>query len=248
MEVLRSMLLAVPHGFSTRGGGVSPPPFDSLNMGTGRGDDPVLVAENRRRFLAQVFGPGEHRLALLKQAHSARAVVAKAGERLQADALVTNEPELILAVTVADCFPIILHDPDRPLLATAHAGWRGTLSGIVEATLTLMCQQFGADPARLQVAIGPGIGACCYEVGPEVAEAFQAAGKADGALHPGRGDRFLLDLAAIHHRVLEESGVSPAQVDQLPYCTSCRADWFFSHRRDQGRTGHMWAVAALPGG
>ena len=238
---------AFTHGFSTRNGGVSSPPFDTLNLGGKWGDDVEAVTENRRRFLraAGAVGP----LYVARQVHGARIVRVGASDtpeaiaRLEADGLCTDRGDVTLGVFVADCVPVLLADPVSGAFAAVHAGWRGTVAGVVSAAVRALAE-LGARPADLKVALGPAIGACCFEVGPEVVAAFVAAG-AGGAVLPSpraRPDRWHVDLAAVLTSQLAEAGVDPGAVLAAGGCTSCQRTRFYSFRRDGSATGQMMAV------
>lgn len=229
--------------FSTRRGGVSAPPFDSLNLGRSTVDRPGAVAENRARFLA-ALGLSPARLATAGQVHGARVVEATApGHQPGCDALLTRVPGLVLAVTTADCMSLLYVAPGA--VAAAHAGWRGTAEGMPAATLAALCASAGCRPEQVHVHIGPCIRGCCYEVGDEVASRFPAA-----ALRPGAG-RPRLDLPSAARLALESQGMPAANVHDTGACSACEPHWYFSHRRDAGRTGRLWGVAAVhpgPGG
>jgi purine-nucleoside/S-methyl-5'-thioadenosine phosphorylase / adenosine deaminase len=218
--------------FSTRRGGVSAGPYQSLNLGILTDDDRDRVSENRRR-LAAAAGLEPGAVAMGWQVHGAdvrewegppeRGVDAfgsPGAELPRVDAHTTTVPGLGLVVLVADCLPVALASPHR--IALLHCGWRGLAAGIVERAVA----GFEGPPVA---AIGPGIGACCYEVGPEVLERFSDL---HGVTHGRR-----LDLRAIAHRKLEAAGVE--EIEDVDLCTSCRPDLFFSHRRDQGVTGRQ---------
>jgi YfiH family protein len=211
--------------FSTRIGGVSRAPYESLNLGILTDDDQRLVAENRRRLTSAV---GLERIVWGRQVHGTDIHVwdGEQSERPDADGHVTTVPGLGLLVIVADCLPIALVAPGRA--AMLHCGWRGLADGIVERAL----QAFDEPPAA---AIGPGIGQCCYEVGDEVLDAFaDLDGVAEGRM---------LDLRAVARRKLDAAGVT--RIEDVDLCTSCRADLFFSHRRDNGVTGRQGGIAWL---
>jgi YfiH family protein len=239
VEILRSSLLdGFPHGFTTRGGGVSRPPIDALNLGESVGDDPASVAENWRRLRAAA-GVG---FARVLQVHGDRVLLADrphgAGE--EADAVATRTPGVAACVSVADCVPLLLADPRAGAVAAVHAGWRGSLAGIaaraVEALVAL-----GARPGDLVAAVGPSIGPCCYEVSPELLARFRDAFGADVAAGAGH-----LDLWRANRRVLEGAGVAAARIDVLGRCTACEPRLFFSHRRDRGRTGRQVGYVSPP--
>jgi YfiH family protein len=214
--------------FSTRIGGVSAPPYQSLNLGILTDDDQEHVAENRRRLAGRV-GLDPERLAWGLQVHGTdlREWDGPSGaDRPEADGHLTRTAGLGLLVIVADCLPVALVAPGQA--AMLHCGWRGLAAGIVEKALA----RFDEPPAA---AIGPGIGQCCYEVGPEVLAAFSDL---DGVAK-GR----MLDLRGVARRKLEAAGVT--RIEEVDLCTSCRSDLFFSHRRDNGVTGRQGGIAWL---
>jgi YfiH family protein len=214
--------------FSTRRGGVSAPPFDELNLGILTEDDPGAVAENRRR-LATALGLEPERVVFALQVHGTRLIHHPCDEELpEADGHVVVEPGLAPMVLAADCLPVALHGPGG--LAMVHAGWRGLAGGILGAAAEAV--------EATAAAIGPGIGRCCYEVGEEVLGAFADLGDAVAA---GR----MLDLPEVARRCLAEAGVE--RVESAGLCTSCERDLFFSHRRDEGRTGRQAGIAWLEG-
>ena len=167
-------------------------------------------------------------MASLKQIHSAMVLEAElAGLAGEGDALVTSSASLAVSVRTADCYPILLADTRNFAVAAVHAGWRGTAARIVVKTMEQMRARFGTDPSDLRVAIGPGIGGCCYQVGIEVARQFglESAGK--------------IDLAEMNHRLLVENGVVAGRIDVLGGCTQCDAQLFHSFRRDKESAGRM---------
>jgi YfiH family protein len=218
--------------FSTRAGGVSEGPFDSLNLGQMTGDDAERVDENRRRLCAEVGGaPG--RLALNRQIHSSLVHCAEPGARGEpGDGLWTEEPDLPVLVMSADCLPIALArvGNGRPGVAVLHAGWRGLLAGVV-------AEGVAALGGTVHAAIGPGIGPCCYEVGPDVAELYMEAFGLD-VLH-GRN----LDLWTAAERALLAAGIE--EVERVDLCTSCNPELFFSHRRTGKPRGVQGVIARV---
>ncbi|HEY6866479.1 MAG TPA: polyphenol oxidase family protein [Candidatus Eisenbacteria bacterium] len=223
--------------FTTRHGGVSPPPFDSLNLGRSTGDRPEAVTENRRRLLDALGLDADH-LATAGQVHGAAVGVAvAAGHHDGCDVLLTRTPGLALAVTSADCLPLLLVAPGA--VAAAHAGWRGTAAGAPRAAVRALLAATGASPGQVQVHLGPCIRPCCYEVGPEVASRFPEASVSRV------GDSWRLDLAAAARLQLLEEGLPASAVSDTGACTACPQAPYFSHRRDRGRTGRLWGVAAL---
>jgi len=218
--------------FSTRVGGVSEGPFDSLNLGRMTDDDPGRVEENRRRLLGEVDGEAG-RLTLNRQTHSATVHRARAGGRGEpGDGLWTDDAGVPMLALAADCLPlaVVRRGGEQPAAAVLHVGWRGLLSGIVEAGAAAL-------GGRQEAAIGPGIGPCCFEVGEEVAQPFRARFGAD--VMRGRN----LDLWTAAERALREAGVE--RVERVDLCTSCNPELFFSHRRDAGRTGRQGVVALV---
>jgi hypothetical protein len=223
--------------FSTRRGGVSEGPYRSLNLGRSTRDRPEAVEENRRRLLA-ALGLDPLRLANAGQVHgTAVARVSAPGLRPDCDALVTTTPGLALAVTAADCLPILY--AARGAVGAAHAGWRGTAEGASEAALAALCAAAGATPGAVTIHLGPCIRGCCYEVGPEVAARFPAAAlrRHGAALH--------LDLPTAARMRLIAAGVTPQAIHDTGACTACEPQSYFSHRRDRGLTGRQWGVVAL---
>lgn len=239
MQLVRSSLLArFPHGFTTRQGGASPAPWDSLNLGGAVGDDPERVAENWRR-LERTTGLA---FARVRQVHGARVLRAEApGAPVEeADAVWTTTPGVAACVSVADCVPVLLADPGTGAVAAVHAGWRGTVARIVAEAVAVLHREAGAAPSRLLAAIGPSIGPCCYEVSPELAARFRAE---IGPVTSGDAAP-RLDLWESNRRILVAAGVAPERIERLGRCTSCERDLFFSHRRDAGRTGRQMAFIA----
>ena len=176
-------------------------------------------------------------LATVKQIHSATCVAAsgRAGVLGPADALIEDRPGAVIAVKTADCMPILLADDRRHAVAAVHAGWRGTAAHIVPAAVSCMSERFGSRAEDLYAAIGPGIGACCYEVGPEVMAQFGGQG------------RGYLDLDAENRRQLIEAGVTPARIDASHLCTMCRKEEFHSFRRDREAAGRLYSFIGLAG-
>ncbi len=218
--------------FTTRQGGVSEGPYDSLNLGRLTGDEVERVDENRRRVCAEVDGRLD-RLALNKQVHSATVHQARPGAIGQpGDGLWTEEADLPVLAMTADCLPVALArvGGPRPGVAVLHVGWRGLLGGVV-------AEGVRALGGRLHAALGPAIGPCCYEVGPEVSGPFTAAFGAD--VMRGRN----LDLWTAAERALRDAGVDG--VERLTQCTSCNADLFFSHRRTGEPRGVQGVIARV---
>jgi YfiH family protein len=217
--------------FSTRRGGVSEGPFESLNLGLMTADEPERVAENRRRLCAEV-GAEPERLALNRQVHAATVNRAAAGERGRpGDGLWTDEPKLPMLKLTADCLPVALARANGdPGLALLHIGRLGLLEGIVAAGVAAL-------GGRLTAAVGPGIGPCCYEVGSDILDDYRARFGPD-VVH-GRN----LDLWDATERALREAGVE--SIERTDLCTACRPELFFSHRRDRGITGRQGVIGYI---
>lgn len=233
------------HGFTTRAGGVSRAPFDSLNLGGKWGDQPAHVAENRRRFR---LAAGGQEIFLATQVHGAESVVVSPEARpeviasVRADAIIATAPATV-GVYVADCVPALIADARTGACAAVHAGWRGTVTGVLPATLRRMVAEVGTQLRDVRIAIGPSIGPCCFEVGPEVVMAAEAAfpgARAAGAIVE-RLPRPHVDLWLLNRLAAESLGVPPDAIDVAAICTSCDRARFFSYRRDHGQTGQLVA-------
>ena len=174
-------------------------------------------------------------LATLKQVHSAECVTGdgRSGVLAEADALLENTPGSVVAVKTADCIPVLLVDERLRIVAAVHAGWRGTVAGIVGRAIGAMRERFSSDAADLHAAIGPGIGRCCYEVGPEVAAHFGEQGRAH------------IDLPAANRAQLLSAGVTPHRIYTSNLCTRCRPDEFHSYRRDKELAGRLHSFAGI---
>jgi hypothetical protein len=226
--------------FSTRSGGVSEAPYATLNLGASTADLPEAVAENRRRVLDSLQ-LDVARLVTAGQIHgSAVAVVTEPGLVCGHDGLVTRVPGLPLAVSGADCLPILFAAPGA--VAAAHAGWRGTVAGVAETTLEALCRTAHVNPDQVRVHLGPCIRDCCYEVGPEVAALFPPE-----ARRPIDGRTYLSLPTAVILR-LRAAGVPESSIADVGACTASEPARYFSHRRDRGLTGRQWGVVALRDG
>lgn len=244
------------HGLSGRKGGVSKAPWASLDLGLHVGDDPEAVAENRRRYLA-ALGLDAARFVTPEQVHGehiARVGEAEAGRGAlvykdsipETDALITNVPKLPLLLCFADCTPILFLDPVHRAVGIAHGGWKGTVRRIGQKTVARMHEEFGTKPEELLTAIGPSIGPCCYEIGPEVEAKFREAfPHHEAELFTNAEGKTHLSLWAANRIQLLDAGVLPEHIDEAKTCTSCHHEDFFSYRADGGRTGRMAAVIAL---
>ena len=242
-------------GFSERGGGISEPPFSSLNLGSHVGDDPVAVDENRRRMLdtlgleafrnqltmaEQVHG---ERIAFVRSPDAGSGAFASGGRPAFAgtDVLITRDAGVPLALCFADCVPIILVAPG-PAVAVVHAGWRGALSSLPGKAAAELAHVAGCESSAVTAYIGPHIGACHYQVSPEVMSQFvYTFGTLARAASGG------LDLDAVVSASLDRAGVAPCNIARLGTCTAETTDRFFSYRAEGGRTGrHSALVCILP--
>jgi YfiH family protein len=214
--------------FSTRLGGVSDPPFDTLNLGRLTADDPDRVSENRRLLCTEV-GTDAELLCFGRQVHGVEVHRAE-GQGEPGDGVWTDEPGRPLLVFTADCVPVALArtNGDRPAIAALHVGWRGLLAGVVENAVAAL------GGGRLAAVLGPGIGPCCYEVGDEVAAPFRSRFGA-GVVSDGK-----LDLWGATEQALRGAG---AEVTRVDLCTACHPELFFSHRREEGTTGRQGLIA-----
>ena len=247
-----AQLDGVKHAVFTRRGGVSSPPFDSLNVGSTVGDDPNSVAANRVR-MAEALGLREEDSQTTWQVHGAVVVTAAEGPPIgdlppKADGIITDQADVPLVMRFADCVPLIFYDPVRRVVGLAHAGWRGTVAGIGPATVRAMAETYGSRPEDIFAGVGPSIGPCHYEVGPEVvAQVREAFGSTQGLVEAGTESHGPhLDLWEANRRALEKSGVRRIGVSGL--CTACHTHEFFSHRAEAGRTGRFGAVIVMPNG
>ncbi len=242
---------------STRRGGVSAPPYDTLNLGLRVEDDPAKVVENRG-ILFRAFGMELERSVWCRQIHADGVAVVGAADAgrgsteeetivQDADALVTDSPGLALCVTLADCVPVVIFDPRLRALGLAHAGWGGTVARISSRTVETMCERFGSEPASLVAAIGPSIGPAGYEVGAEVIErAEEGFGtRAPELLAPVPGGKARFDLWAANRIDLEESGVPATRIEVSEIASDERLDEFYSHRHEGPHTGRFVTIARL---
>jgi YfiH family protein len=200
------------------------------------------------RAVSSSLGVPSDRLLLIKQVHGIHVAVKRAGHnpgwtRPEADVIVTADPLVAIGVRVADCAPVLLCDPVRGAVGAAHAGWRGTASGAAAAAVRAMTKEFRSRAADLIAAIGPCLGACCGEVGPDVVEAFRAGGAGDASIAawftPGTGDRSFLDLERANRDQLVEAGLDPGAVFSSGLCTKTHHDRLHSYRGDPAAAGRM---------
>ncbi|MDI6766349.1 MAG: peptidoglycan editing factor PgeF [Bacteroidota bacterium] len=228
-------------GMSTKRGGVSPEPYN-LNMSNHVGDEPSNVKINRKMFFDKMNISSEN-IAYSQQVHSDKiALVSKVNVYSSCDALITNLPNIFLAITIADCVPIFLYDPISKAIGAVHTGWKGSTLGILEKTLRRMNEEFGMLNYNLIAYVGPSASVCCYEVGKEVAKMFDNK----YLKHIGNGSAYL-DMKLHQKDVLLSSGVLDYNIEISKYCTICNTDLFHSYRRDGNRSGRMMGIIGMTG-
>jgi YfiH family protein len=247
---------------TTRHGGVSRPPYASLNLGGKTGDEPDYVRENRKRA-ASLVGRERERLVFARQVHGANVAHVpngfEGGAFDDTDALITNAKQTPLVILTADCAAVFLYDTKHNAIGIAHAGWRGTVAGIAAETVEQMGYAFGSQPEDILAGIGPSIGPCCYEVGDEVIFAVEArlpdyteeilvdpdmasAGSFRAAVNEGHRH---FDLWRANELLLIDAGVPEKNIEIARLCTACRTDLFYSHRAEKGVTGRFGGILML---
>ncbi len=247
------MKFEIFEGYSTLGYMVTEkdPSFGcSFSMALHTGEDADQIMQNRA-VLAANFGE-EYRFCGIRQIHSARVHVAMAAEgegwksiadAVEADAVITNLPKLVLTILTADCVPILLYDPEQGAIGAVHAGWKGTIAEILPRTIAKMQAQYGSRAENILIAIGPAIGQCCYEVNSEVAIPFMGY---DGAVLNGAAEgKYQLDLKRVNQIQALKTGIMPEHIELTPFCTSCAKDRFFSYRAEQGCSGRFISAITL---
>lgn len=249
LEYLISEGISVPHGFTTRYGGVSSGHLERLNIGIHRGDRWENVLENYD-ILGKALGFDPKMAVLSHQTHTdtvRRVGRSEAGAGLYGpelppcDALITDVPGMALVIFTADCTPILLHDPVTGAVGAVHAGWRGTAAAIAAKAVAAMTEAFGTDPKDLYAAIGPNIGPCCFQTDRDVPDAMLEAFGEEVRQHlRPEGDKFYVNLKAINAMVLRRAGVR--HVDISDACTVCQSQRFWSHRVTKGLRGSQGAV------
>jgi len=241
--------MAHAHGVFARHGGVSRGCFASLNVGRTVGDDPASVDENHRRVY-ESLGISASAVVSARQVHGDQVALVQQndGGRLYAetDALISDVPGLYLLLRFADCVPLFFYAPKRHAIGLAHAGWQGALRGIAGKTAEAFMAAFGCPADDVLVGIGPAIGPCCFQVGPEIVERVVADyGDVDGLLTEAQPDgRANLDLWHLNMLQLQSAGLT--RIELAARCTSCEARSFYSHRRENGHTGRFAAIIGLP--
>ncbi len=252
LEYLVAPGISAAHCFTTRLGGVSEGYLDSLNIGIHRGDKPENVEENYR-ILGDALGFAPAKLILTRQTHSdiVRLVTEKDTGSIfredipECDALITATPGLTLVVFTADCTPILFHDPVTGAVGAAHAGWRGTAADIAGKTVRAMVDAFGCKARDIRCAIGPNIGPCCFETGPEVPQAMVSAlGDAAKPHIRAAGEKYYVNLKEINALFLRRSGV--CHIDIASQCTRCDSRRFWSHRLTGPLRGSQGGLIQCP--
>jgi len=241
----------VRHGFSTKRGGVSRGVFASMNLSHTRGDEADCVRENIRR-MTEALGMDSAQTAFCEQVHGTRIVCANALHRnggdaypddlLATDGLIADTSGVALATMHADCVPLFFLDPVRRAIGMVHAGWRGTAADIAGITVRRMAEAFGSNAADLLVGIGPSIGPCCFEVDEDVVQAFDVVYVAKSLTDARKS---YIDLWRANEEMLVGAGVRRENIETAGICTKCRADLFYSHRRDGKARGAMAAFMQL---
>lgn len=248
----------VRHLFSTRHGGVSVGPFASMDLSFNRGDDPDAVRENYRRICA-VAGIYPGNLVCAKQVHGTNIVYVDQRDRGKGvtapndledvDGLITDRPQVALVTFHADCVPLFFLDPVKKVIGLAHAGWRGTVAGIGGKMVRRFRDDFGSDPSDILAGIGPSVGPCCFEVGPEVAEKFREAYPEifhANIILPGRREgKNQIDLWKANAIDLMLAGITRRNLSVAECCTCCQPEEFFSHRKTGNERGSMISLMEL---
>jgi YfiH family protein len=230
------------HGFAGRRGGKSVGPYAGLNASYRVGDDPKVVSQNVCD-LKLAAGIHDGRIVTMRQMHGDQIVEVKdkkLKEAGEADGMVTGEPEIFPAVLTADCVPLLFIAPEQKLVAAVHAGWRGTLAGIAEKTIRFFENHYGVPAADLEVALGPSIGPCCYQVQDDVAAPLMKRwGKLMTPSIVATEGKSFVNLRRLNRDILRAYGVPGNQLYQIGPCTSCAAEEFFSYRRERSETGRQ---------
>lgn len=240
----------VVQGIFTRKGGVSPAPWNSLNLGGTVGDSRSNVIENRRRIF-EVMEREVPSIFDVWQVHGTNVICTNEPRPLdaphaEADAILTNSKEITLFMRFADCVPVFLYDPEKKVVGLVHAGWQGTVKKICEVTVQTMQKVYGCEPKNILAGIGPSIGVERYEVGEVVIQQVQKSFGADEKyLLPKRNSGIHFDLWTANRLTLENSGLNPNHIEVSGICTASNTQDWYSHRRENGKTGRFGALIAL---
>ena len=236
--------------FTTRRGGVSPYPFNSLNMGSGSGDNPGNVKKNRE-LIAAALGMPDVEIKTVSQVHGDDIYVLREPDAAKPergyDAIITELKRVPIGVLTADCVPILIYNPRRAAIAAIHAGWAGTVKGIAGKAVSEMENHFGSMPEDLLASIGPSIGPCCYEIDSKVLEPLTDSMPDFAAelITNSRPGHWLLNLWKANRMILERAGLRPDRINVFGACTACNPEKFYSHRRSGGHAGRMMALTVL---
>ncbi|MGI6420985.1 MAG: peptidoglycan editing factor PgeF [Syntrophomonadaceae bacterium] len=254
--------ITIPHwreqgviiAFTARQGGVSSPPYQSLNMALHVGDQAELVWANRKR-LAGIWDLSLEQMVCCQQIHGSQVACVNSemaglgakdyGTSIPGvDALTTDQTGIILATFYADCLPIFYFDPRQRVVGIAHSGWKGTMGRIAVKAVNTMVQVYGSKVEDLEVFIGPGIGPCCFQIQADLGQKVCAAfPEFDVIMY--RNSEIFWDLSLTNRKILEQIGIEPDKILECGLCTSCNTDRFFSYRRENGKTGRMMAAIGL---
>lgn len=239
-------------GFSTRNGGVSRAPYNSLNLGLNT-DDQLAQVEGNRSTFARTFDLAPHQLLTVKQVHGNDLLLIDEPNpdishflSLEVDAIVTNQPGIMLGVLVADCYPVLIWSEQQRVVAAVHVGWRGAANGILGKVIKTLTSHFGCPVEELQAAVGPGIGAHKYEVDRPVRDAFRAgSGFWAEISREVKLGHWQLDLSLSCRLQLEQAGLAQKNLAVAEQCTCCHPELFFSYRRDHAMTGRQLGYIML---
>ncbi|MBC8491998.1 MAG: peptidoglycan editing factor PgeF [Candidatus Marinimicrobia bacterium] len=227
------------HGFSTRAGGVSNSPHNTLNLGLSVGDTPENVHKNRKLFF-QALKSDPQQFAQGVQVHGNTIQIVDHPDTFEStDALITIRKNIPLVIKTADCTPVILFEPEQRVVAAVHAGWRSVVRGILKNTIRTMVRDFNCNPENIKCATGPSIRSCCYEVKSDVSSRFP-----DDVLVRHNSNEYLDIPKAIQLRLIDQ-GIQIENIDDSQLCTACNEKLFFSHRREKGKTGRMMMAVYL---
>lgn len=241
----------VNHAFLSRIGGVSKPPFNSLNFDNRDTDTNENIEKNRDKLSKTLDVPVKN-LVLVNQVHGSKVLVIKdsnpAGQPVvEADAIITNIAQVPIGIMTADCLPVLIYDPVKKAVAAVHAGWKGSAGGVSIEAINAMRLQYGSDPKDMVAALGPYIGPCCYSVRENVVDEFKNRfGSYTGYIQKFK-DEIRLDIGLANIEQLTGSGIPKANISFEPVCTSCNNALFFSYRKDGGRTGRQLSYIMLKG-
>lgn len=245
--------ISAKHMFTTRIGGVSKGVFASWNLGVHRGDDDAAVCENYR-LAGEIMGCGKDDFVVTKQVHGRLVHLAceadrypvGSDKRIECDGFVTNVKNLPIMIYIADCVPVLLHDPEAEVIAAVHCGWKSSVQDILGAAVEKMCA-LGARPENIRAAIGASIGKCCFECDDDVPEAVKRylGGETDGLFEKKPNGKTHVDLRGANARRLEQLGLKRENIDVSAECTMCLPEKYWSHRATDGVRGSMAAAIML---